>query len=274
MKISTLLNANCPEIAIDTLESIITFIGKDNIVCVDSAFWDKFKNLSIPAYKLKGFYHNYPKAPYKNVALGLKTLYETFPDSDWFLYLEQDCLITSNEFIKNLRHADYQDVWMLGSNGKQEKTKIKLPLIEAIIKEEISTCHKMLGSCMFFCKEFLERLDEINFFEKLINISATFTKGYFPQYTGYDLSEHLYPTLATHWGGDIGSFSSWDETKKEWSGNYRKFPIRWKPELNFEKENFKEISIAHPIKTIDSEIRKYHKIKRKNIKTPTRPKLL
>tara|TARA_Y100000034_G_scaffold42710_2_gene52289 strand:+ start:11098 stop:11925 length:828 start_codon:yes stop_codon:yes gene_type:complete len=265
MEIATLLNTHCPKTTADTLESILTFVGTNAIVCVDAAAWSSFKEIKLPAYKLKAFYHNCPKSPYRNVALGLKTLYEKFPSSDWYIYTEHDCLFASSEFKTNLKHADRQDVWMLGNDGKQEEIKQKLPLIEAIIGEKINTCHYLLGSCLFFCNEFMEKLVELDFFNKLINVSNHFTEGYFPQYTGYDLSEHLYPTLATHLGGDIGTFAAWNEVTREWSGSYRKFPIRWKPQLDPEKENFKEASILHPLKDYDHPIRITQRQRRKKL---------
>lgn len=265
MEIATLLNAHNPELALDTLESVITFAGSNVILCIDGAAWDSFEDLKVPAYKLKAFYHNCPKSPYRNVALGMKTLYEQFPQADWYMYLEQDCLIGSTEFKRNLKHAQIQDVWMLGNDGRQEKEKHKFPLIESIIREEIKTCHYLLGSCLFFCNEFMEKLDEFKFFDKLINLSNHFTKGFFPLYTGYDFSEHIYPTLTTHLGGDIGSFAAWDMIQQSWSGSYRKFPLRWKPDLHPEKEDFAEASIMHPLKSFNHPIRVKHREKRKEL---------
>jgi len=264
MEIATLLNTHCPESTADTLESIQTFVGQNVIVSIDGAVWNDFEDIKLPAYKLKGFYHNTPKSPYRNMALGLRTLYSKFPKADWFLYTEYDCLFASNAFKKNLDFADRQDVWMLGNDGRQEKNKHKFPLIEAIINEKISTCHYLLGSCMFFCNEFIERLAELDFFTKLINVSNHFTEGYFPSYTGYDLSEHLYPTLATHFGGDIGSFAAWNEITRTWSGNYSRYPIRWQPELDPETECFEKASILHHIKK-NHPIREVHRKKRKEL---------
>lgn len=263
MQIATVLNAHSDiKCTVDTLDSIKTYVGENILVVIDGKYWNKWKNLPIPAYKLKGFYHGYPKSPYRNMALGLKKITNLHPNSDWYLYTEPDCLFTSSEFKKSLKHANLQDIWMLGNNGRQEKNKQELSLIEAIIKEKIKTYHYMLGCCMFFCNEFMEILNNIDFFDKLINISNHFTQGYFPFYKGYDLSEHLYPTLATHFGGDIGTFASWDETKRTWSGSYRKFPMRWQPQLD-KSENFKETSIAHPIKDYMHPIRQLHR-KRRN----------
>ena len=265
MEIATLLNTHCPLTTADTLESIMTFVGGSVIVSIDGAAWNSFKEIKLPAYKLKGFYHNCPKSPYRNVALGLKTLYEKFPNSDWYLYTEHDCLFASDQFKKNLTIADKQDIWMLGNDGRQERGKYQFPLIEAIINEKITTCHYLLGSCMFFCNEFMEKLAELDFFNKLINISSHFTEGYFPSYDGYDLSEHLYPTMATHLGGDIGSFAAWNQVTRAWTGSYSKFPVRWQPDLDPNTEDFKDASIMHPLKDYNHPTRIKQRKRRKEL---------
>jgi len=103
----------------------------------------------------------------------------------------------------------------------------------------------------------------------------------------FDISEELIPTLAYYLGGKIGSLSFWGDgcthphnavagvnemptTSQQselpgnslgWYGNYRKYPVRWKPDLNV-NENFIEASIMHPLKTYDHPIRQYHRQRR------------
>ena len=105
----------------------------------------------------------------------------------------------------------------------------------------------------------------------------------------FDLSEELIPTLAYYLGGKIGSLSFWgdgsthphkaivganrmpttsqtamdDSTHNSlgWYGNYRKYPVRWRPDLN-SNENFIESAIMHPLKTYDHPIRQYHRHRR------------
>lgn len=266
MEIATILNVHSnPKLIIDTLDSISTYVGENILIIIDGAS-KELDNVKFPATSIKGFYHNYNKAPYRNVALGLWKAYEAFPKADWFCYTEADCLFTSSSFKKNLLIADRNDVWLLGNDTHRDK--YKFPLIEAIIKEKINCCYYVLGCCVFYCKEFIERLMEINFFERLINVSQHFTQGFFPNYTGHDLSEHLYPTLAVHFGGDVGSFAKFDLPTRMWTGNFRKFPVRWMPELDVSDVS-KDATIAHPVKDYFNPIRVEHREKRKNDKIQT-----
>lgn len=252
MEIATVLNVHSnPNLIIDTLESISTYVGKNILIIIDGAS-KELDDIKLPAHSIKGFYHNCDKAPYRNVALGLWKAYENFPNADWFCYTEADCLFASSSFKKNLLIADRNDVWLLGNDT--HKDKHQFPLIEAIIKEKINCCYYALGCCVFYCREFIERLMEINFFERLINATQHFTEGFFPNYTGHDLSEHLYPTLAVHFGGDIGNFAKYDLQSKIWTGSFRKFPLRWKPELDA-SEVSKDAAILHPLKNYDNPIR-------------------
>jgi len=54
-------------------------------------------------------------------------------------------------------------------------------------------------------------------------------------------------------GGAIGVFATWD--RGNWHGAYQIFPMRWKPELNPETEDFEHASIMHPVKDILHPIR-------------------
>jgi len=262
VKIATVINAHKNlELLLDTIDSIKTFVTDDILVVTDAA--GELKNIKLPTYQIEGFYHNSTRSPYRNVALGLGKAYELFPEADWFLYCEPDCLFTSSDFKYNLTIADHNDIWVLGNDV--QKDRIKLLLIEQIIKENINVSYYNLGCCVFYCNEFIQRLVEIDFFDKLINISNHFTEGFFPKYNGYDLSEHLYPTLCVHFGGDVGTFASWDSNKKEWSGNYRRFPMRWKPEIDL-SEVYPETCILHPNKSVNSEIRKIQREKRRCLK--------
>ncbi len=110
----------------------------------------------------------------------------------------------------------------------------------------------------------MSKLQEINFFEKFLTLTSGFGNGFFPFYSGYDLSEHMYPTLCRHFGGNIGVFASYD--KNEWHGRGDIFPMRWRPEIDFETENFPEASIFHPLKDLNHPIRVHHREKRKEWK--------
>lgn len=257
MNLALLLNTheNSPVLE-DTLDSIFTYATENVLILVDGLAWDQFKSFNGRANLMCGFRHGIPKSPYRNVALGLKMLSEKYPDADWYCYCEYDVLFTSDRFKKNLKIADEMGVWMLGSDGHVDDKD--MPLIESVLGGKLKSSYYLLGCCQFFSKEFMQKLLEIDIFDKLLNITNQFTEGQFPGYKGYDLSEHLYPSLCRHFGGNIGVFSSYDEMGR-WHGHYRCFPIRWRPEIDFETENYEEASILHPVKKISHPLRIYHK---------------
>jgi len=264
MKIATVLNAHAePNTIIDTLESIFTYMTEDVIVVVDGAKWDDFKDVDIPATKMCGFRHGCKKAPYRNVALGLKSLTDTYLDADWYCYIEYDALVTSSRFKENLKMADEKGIWMLGNDGHVDDKD--MPIIESLAGGNFKSIYYLIGCCQFFNKKFIDKLREINFFDRFLHLTNDFETGYFPKYEGYDISEHMYPTLCRHFGGNIGVFATYDYVKEEWHGSSEYFPIRWKPDLDSESE-FPNASIMHPLKDFDHPFRKEHRERRKKWK--------
>ena len=261
MRIATLLNVhgNLP-VVLDTIESIQKYMTQDILVIKDGAL-DHFP---VPVKSLSGFYHACRQAPYRNVALGLKTLTDHY-DADWYCYLEYDCLIGSNRFIRTLEQADQMDVWMLGSCGRAGAFDgTSMPLIESLIGSSLKKhSYYLLGCCQFMSRKFVHKLQEINFFDRFLGLTNHFTEGKFPEYSGYDISEHLYPTIARYFGGNIGVLSTFVEDTNQWHGKYELYPIRFRPELDGTTDNFKDASILHPLKSVDHPIRKFHKEKRK-----------
>jgi len=261
MNLALLLNVHeNSQVVTDTLESIFTYATKDVLVLVDGASWSQFNGFDFPVSLMCGFKHGCPKSPYRNVALGLKMLAETWNDADWYCYCEYDCLFTSDRFKKNLEAAQKMGIWMLGNDGHVDDKQ--MPLIESMLGGKFKSYYYLLGCCQFFSREFIQKLTEINFFDRLLGLTNQFTEGYMPGYNGYDLSEHMYPSLCRHFGGNVGVFASYDEMGR-WHGHYKYFPIRWRPEIDPESENFPESSIIHPLKKYDHPIRKHHRELRK-----------
>lgn len=259
MKIAAVVNAHSDaDTVLDSVDAIRTYVTEDVLVLIDGAAWDNLSHL--PVAKIKGFPHGKPKSPYRNVALALKTIIESFPDADWFCYSEYDVLFGSDRFKHNLKMAEEMNVWMLGNDGHVDA--MALPLISALIEQPIKTSYYLLGCCQFFHKNFIKKLLELDFFNKFLNLTNGFADGFFPFYSGYDLSEHLYPTLCRHLGGNIGVFAHFDENA-QWHGFYEYYPVRWRPELDAESENFPAASIMHPLKSNDHPIRVQHREKRK-----------
>lgn len=247
----------------DTIDAISTYATNNILVLVDGCSWDHYKNLSLPAYKMEGFRHGCVKSPYKNVALAIKTIAEKWQNCDWYCYCEYDVLFASDRFKYNLEKAEAMGVWMLGNDGHVDEQEI--PLISSMLGNNLRNSYYLLGCCQFFHRKFIEKLNEIDFFNRFLNLTSGFSDGFFPNYNGYDLSEHMYPSLCRHFGGNIGVFATWDQ--KKWHGAAEYFPIRWRPEIDIEKDSYKNASIIHPLKSFDNPIREYHRKKREQWKS-------
>lgn len=261
-----------PEVIRDSVESILAH-ATDKILCVvDGVAWDRYRRVDLPCDKLEGFPYGCRQPPYRNVAMALSVLTERWPGADWYAYSDYDVLFASDRFRHNLRMAAERGVWMLGNDGHVDEQG--LPLVQAIVGEPLRRSYYLLGCLHFFHRDFMSRLLEINFFERFLTMTAGCGNGPFPLYTGYDLSEHMYPSLCRHFGGHIGVFASYDAAAGEWHGAYRHYPMRWRPELDPESEHFPEASILHPLKAVDHPIRAYHRERRQRCKisgTKARP---
>jgi len=257
MKIATVLSAHTdPKLVSDTLDSILHYMTDDVLLSVDGISRE-FDDIEFPVYTMKGFKHGIPRSPYRNVALSLSSLFDIYPKHDWYCYMEYDCLVTSERFKANLKMADEKHVWMLGCDGHIDDHRI--PPMETILKQPVKKCYYLLGACQFFSGSFMRRLKEINFFEQFLELTNRYPEGEVPGYNGYDVSEHMYPSLARQFGGNIGVFSTWDAGERKWHGSHEVFPIRWQPEIDFETENFKDASIIHPLKTYTHPLREFHR---------------
>jgi hypothetical protein len=266
MELAVTINTHAKhtDVLLDSIDAISCYVSDKILVVVDAASWQYYNNVKLPAYKMEGLYHGCPKAPYRNVALALKTVTEMWPDANWYCYCEYDVLFGSDRFKANLKMAEERDVWMLGNDGHIDEQG--LPLVQALIKEYLNSSYYLLGCCQFFHRNFINKLAEIDFFNKFLSLTSGFTEGQFPFYSGYDLSEHMYPTLCRHYGGNIGVFATYDHDGN-WHGSHKYFPMRWRPDLDPSKDEYEDASIMHPVKDYDNPIREYHREKRKMWKT-------
>lgn len=261
MELAVVINTHTKDlnVLLDSLDSVFCYVSDKILILVDGASWSYYRDVPMPTYKMEGFYHGCPKAPYRNVALALKTAIDNWPYADWYCYSEYDVLFGSDRFKKNLKMAEDLGVWMLGNDGHVDEQA--MPLVQAIVKENFKSCYYLLGCCQFFHRNFIEKLLGIDFFERFLSMTSGFSDGQFPFYSGYDLSEHMYPTLCRHFGGNVGVFATYDHEGK-WHGSHEIFPVRWRPELNAELDPYENASIMHPLKDFDNPIRKYHREKR------------
>lgn len=263
MEIAAIINAHSkPEVVNDTTESIQKYMTTNILAVIDGASRD-FDNIPLPIPKVNGFKHSRPRSPFRNVALGLREVIAAYPKMDWYCYIEYDCLVTSSRFKQNLKMAQEMGVWMLGNDGYVD-TKY-MPLIDSLVGGNMTNKnYHLLGACQFFHKDFVAKLLEINFFDRFLSLTNAFHgSGAFPGYNGQDISEHMYPTMCRYFGGHIGVFATWHQGK--WHQAYELFPLRRKPELDPETENFPNASIFHPLKDFNHPIREYHRQKRKDV---------
>jgi hypothetical protein len=259
---ATTLHSN-PELVLDTFDSIFAYMTTDVLAVIDGAS-SAFRHVPLPVHHITGVEHNCNRAPYRNVAIALKEVAGLFPTCDWYCYIEPDCLVVSDRFKTNLRHAEEKDVWMLGCDGRVE-AEVDLSFLETVFGKSLKgSGYYLLGCCQFFKGSFLRQIVESGFFERFLTATADCSNGYVPNYNGYDISEHLYPTLARSLGGNLGVFATYESTER-WHGSYRVFPMRWRPELSTE-EDFPESSIMHPLKSVDHPIR----VERRRIRNAVR----
>ena len=266
MKIAVILIAHGnTELVLDSLDALRTWVSEDILVVVDGTFWNSWgSKTKLPAYKMAGFPHNTIKAPYRNVAFGLMNAWKLWNNVDWICYTEPDVLFANDGFKDDLKKADQDGVWCLGSNLRNGY--FEFPLLEKILDLKFNGSKYLLGSCMFYHKDFMKTLFEKHFFEKFLSYTNDLAPSFFPEYEGYDFSEHLYPTLAHHFGGKVAQLSSWSDFLSDWeAGNFQKYPLRWKPELEAESYLF-NACIMHPIKRVDHPFRILNKVKRKNVR--------
>lgn len=259
MEIVAVVNVHKPDPVVhDSLEAISRYVTDKIVTVIDGASAENFDDFSLPVARVNGFYHNYPKAPYRNVALGLMMAIDHFPQFDWLLYTEYDLLFASDRFKKNLEMAEKSGVWMLGNDGRVDYQNMSF--VEGILGETFRSQYYLLGCCLFFHKDFIRKLLEVDFFEKFLHATNGFDPGVIPFYEGYDISEHLYSTLARHWGGNIGVFATWDGL--QWHGASKYFPFRWQPELESDGP-YQDASILHPLKSYDHPLREFFRKKRR-----------
>jgi hypothetical protein len=264
MNIALTLSAHdYTEAVLDSIDAIKKHVTNDILLVVDGAAWENWgKTNDFGVKKIEGFYHKYPKAPYRNVSYGLFQTKKAFPNADWYCQCEYDVLFTSSEFKKDLEIAEKSNVTCIGNDLR--KYNFKLPYFERIVGQEIKDYFYLLGCCVFYHKNFMNKMIENEFFERFLQATNTFEKGYFPDYEeqgGYDFGETMLPTMANYYGGKVGQFAVWNQFFNQWNGHFKKYPMRWQPEIQLD-DIFHETSILHPVKE-KSELRAFYSAKRK-----------
>jgi hypothetical protein len=104
----------------------------------------------------------------------------------------------------------------------------------------------------------------MDFFERFLSYTNSFSYGEFPEYReqgGYDVIEHVLPTMALNLGGRVAEFASWDRKAKQWGGDSLHYPVRWMPDLE-DDEIYHKAFILHPIKDVNHPLRTFYRNKR------------
>lgn len=224
------------------LEGVKKHVGDDLFVMADGASWSQFERAPFP--RVRGYSHGLPRAPYRNLTLALRAAVQRWAGSfDWVLYCEYDVVFRNDNYRSDLLPR----ASCVGFDHRLEEMNI--PLIDSMFGKKLTEYHYLIGACVFHRMTYLERLEEINFFERFLNVTEFLPPITFPGYEGYDLGEHLYPTLASEYG-DVVGLTHWMPWANTWDGNKAKYAVRWKPEVEESEIHAGLTSIVHPMKEL------------------------
>lgn len=264
MKVAVVLSAheNSP-VYRDTLESVRTYLSKDVAVLLDGFSWGQFASEDVE--KIEGFRHGKASAPVRNMALGMMGAWERWGESsDWYCYMEYDCLVGSGEIRDHLRMADERGYWMLGNDLR--RVERSMSMLDRLAGSRVPLYY-LLGCCLFFSRNFMKVLSDKNIFGRLLEQTNFFPSDFMAADSAgktlpvHDASEFIYPSLAVHYGGRIEQFACWN-SEGSWSGNFHHYPMRFRPDLS-DGDPFLQACVMHPLKDFDNPIRAHHRSVRK-----------
>lgn len=253
---------NNPALTFDTVDSVQFWVSPDVMVLVDAAGWQNFHQVPAPCPLVKGLLHGQPKSPYRNVAFGLLELSKRFPDAQWYVYVEQDCLFGNAAFKEDL--AKNPGKWFAGTNLRGPR-QWKLPKLNEIVGGEIEEEVYVLGCVMFFHRNFVNQLKKDEVIDRLIQQTESLPTGVFPGFTGYAFEEQLFASLANYYKKNSVLGLS-HEDRRSPRHNWLKYVVRWQPDIEA-NEVSPGASIIHPSKNPYSTIRcHYRKFRDKVLK--------
>jgi len=246
MKIAASLNTfKNNEVLLDTLDSIRMWMTDDVIVHTDKVAEDQFADFTEAPVEI-GYYHNFPRGPYRNVGLSLLRLYDRWPHHDWYCHIEWDCLVLSSDFKLDLEKKSA--AFCLGFDRREYGCHI--PELNRIVGQPVNHGRYLIGCCIFFKRRFVQMLAE-GLLQKILQETEEYEEGRFPGYMGFSFEEDLYPTLAAHFGGIVESLGHWG-----------RYAVRWTPDVT-PSDLPPGTLIAHPIKDYNSPVREHHRRLRK-----------
>ena len=273
MNIATILNSHGnTELTLDTIQSIQHNVGENILLVIDGLASEWANQLMVPSnvHKYIGIPFGKARAPYRNVALGFQQAIKLFPQAKWYCYCESDVVFASNSFQEELLNFEKNGVWCAGNDFRKEDFRI--PFLEFVFGQSLPFSAYLLGCCVFYYGDFLRKIT--NIIDAFLNYTALNhdLPGYLSksrQIEGYDISEHLYPTLAVFLGGKIGCFSLAKSKGigcivDEWDDRFCQYALRFKPEIKPE-EVTDNLVIAHPVKEYNHVLREKLREKRSHV---------
>lgn len=251
MKMAVVVNAHSnPEVIRDTLDSVRAHLsvssGDKLLLMLDGGTHDGLvAQNDFDCEVLRGFKHMCGNSPYRNVCLGLRSLYDGCPDADWYLYMEQDCLITSGVFKDDLQKAG-TDVGCFGfwvhqtTRGFSHKEGV--PILEGLWGGRMNYWW-MLGCYFFIRRDILDALKnrKNDFLGRLL----VATDGFGRTLPGIDpchcVEETLIPSVVASLGKRVCSLAALDKTAK-------RYKVVNRPDFLLMDLDLSAISLVHPTK--------------------------
>ena len=237
---------NNPELTADTVDSVKTWMTKKVFVLVDGAGWKNFDHKDVGCDLHCGLLHGRQKSPFRNILFGLKEIYKRYPDQEWYAYLENDCLVVTDQFKEDLKKA--KGKWFAGCNHRTGQ--LDIPLLDQLVGGRVSEEHYVIGCTMFFHRDYLEKLLSENIPNKIIEATLPLPSGDFPAFRGFAFEETLFPSLSNYYRSS---------SVYPLSGNFTpRYPVRWPLDL-LPSDVSPAATILHPVKKADDPLRLHYR---------------
>lgn len=266
MEIATIINVHeNPEQVRDVIDSVRAWATRNIILIVDKISWDLFDDFEHPdTIVVCGQKHGVSRGPYKNMSIGFKEAYKRWPNVQWYNYIEFDVLYLNSRFKEDLERGRQKGASLLGFNHNHQNTNnhwlaVKIlkddPHLVKLLGEDFPiNCNKMLGAVQFYSNHVIKNLMEVNFFDKVLELTKNYKPGFFPDFNEIAVEELLFPSAAGVFG-PVLNLSRCD-------GRGSRYTVRWSPPIA-PHELTPETSIIHPLKDADSVIHDHYRKVRK-----------
>lgn len=235
---------NNPTLTRKNIDLIKKNVTKNIVLLVEKS---GYKNWPIEEFNdvivVEGFKHNFPRNPYKNVLLNLKTTYEKFPNSDWYVFTEFDNFIINDNFKNDFQYIN-EKYSLITSDFREVYCEENL--FSNSINMKFNKFYCMLGCCYFIKRNLMEILYH-KVFENFLKFTSLMPEGFYPNFHQYDVAEVLIPTVCIHEKLDVFNICRFKEEENKWGGMSKKYAIRFRPNIELEEIN-KKACIIHPVK--------------------------